>query len=243
MADVNIQLEGQTLMIELTCQEKANALTASAVEAILDVLTGNTAEELSLVIFSVRGRNFSSGFDVSGVEHSTDGDLLYRIIRIETLLQTVFHAPFVTLALAHGNVVGAGADLVCACSMRVAAPDSTFLMPGFRFGVALGTRRLMQRVGGERARHWLLESRRADAQRACEWGLVNRVADTQAWLEVRQDAQRLASTLPKSAVVELLGMVSDTRAEDMASLVSTASRPGLQARMLDYMRAARQAAS
>src|SRR6185437_2862278 len=132
MADVSMKRDGRTLEIELACPGRANALTANAVESILDAIEGEAAEGVSLVIFSGQGRNFSSGFDMSNVESASDGDLLYRMIRIEMLLQAVFHAPFMTLALAHGNVVGAGADLMCACSMRVAAPGSAFLMPGLR---------------------------------------------------------------------------------------------------------------
>lgn len=241
MKDVTLERDGHTLAIGLACAERANPLTADAVESILEAITGEAARDLSLVIFSGQGRNFSSGFDISGVEHASDGDLLYRMIRIETLLQTVFHAPFVTLALAHGNVVGAGADLVCACSLRIAAPDATFLMPGLRFGVALGTRRLMQRIGSERAAHWLLESKRIDAGRACEWGLINRIAEMSEWPGVREDARRFASTLPRASVARVLGMVADTRAEDMATLVGTAGRPGLRDRILDYMRASRAA--
>jgi enoyl-CoA hydratase/carnithine racemase len=239
MNDVRIERDGATLLLELDCPEKANALTADAVEAMLDALSGSAAQGLSLAVFSGRGRNFSSGFDIGGVAQATDGDLLFRMVRIETLLQAVHHAPFVTLGLAHGNVVGAGSDLLCACSLRVAAPESTFLMPGWRFGVALGTRRLMQRIGVERARHWLMESRRIDADRAVEWGFVDRVAKRAAWPEVRRDAERLASTLPHASMVELHGIGPDTRADDMATLVRTAGRPGLQQRMLDYMKAQR----
>jgi enoyl-CoA hydratase/carnithine racemase len=243
MADVSMKRDGRTLEIELACPGRANALTANAVESILDAIEGEAAEGVSLVIFSGQGRNFSSGFDMSNVESASDGDLLYRMIRIEMLLQAVFHAPFMTLALAHGNVVGAGADLMCACSMRVAAPGSAFLMPGLRFGVTLGTRRLMHRIGAERARHWLLESRPIDAERAGEWGLVERVVDMAEWPDVRRHAQRLAETLPGSSVAGLLGILPDTRNEDMATLVNTAGRPGLRQRVLDYMHAARQASA
>lgn len=240
MADVSIRRNDQVLMVELSCPEKANSLTTDAVESILDAITGKHANDLALVVFSGQGRHFCSGFDISGIDRATDGELLFRMIRVETLLQTVFHAPFVTLALAHGNVVGAGADLVCACAIRVAAPSTTFLMPGLRFGVALGTRRLMHRIGVDHARHWLLESKRLDAQQAKAWGLVNRVADVSEWPEVRLHAQHLASTLPGSSITELLAMGPDTRAEDMAALVNTAGRPGLQRRILDYTCALRQ---
>src|SRR3546814_4977267 len=93
----------------------------------------------------------------------SEGDLVLRLIRIETLLQTVWHLPFPTLALARGRVFGAGADLFCACSRRVAEPGTSFRMPGLGFGIVLGTRRLMARVGADAARSIQNETRTFDA--------------------------------------------------------------------------------
>ena len=139
MSDVDIAREGPVLTIEFSRPDKSNPMTADAVERILEAMTGKESSDLALMVFRGQGRNFCSGFDLTGLEAATDADLLFRILRVETLLQAVFHAPFVTLALAHGNVVGAGADLFCACALRIATPETTFRMPGLKFGVALGT--------------------------------------------------------------------------------------------------------
>src|SRR3546814_3561918 len=106
----------------------------------------------------------------------SEGDLVLRLIRIETLLQTVWHLPFPTLALARGRVFGAGADLFCACSRRIAAPDTSFRMPGLGFGIVLGTRRLMARVGADAARSIQNETRTFDAAEALRLGFATAVA-------------------------------------------------------------------
>jgi len=77
------------------------------------------------------------------------------------------------MAIAHGRNFGAGADLFVACDVRVAAPGTTFRMPGLRFGLQLGTRRLAQRIGNEAARGVLAESRTLDADAALELGFAS----------------------------------------------------------------------
>src|SRR3546814_5225542 len=87
------------------------------------------------------GKNFSAGFDFTGYEDQTDGDLLLRMVRIETLLQRVAGSPSLTVALAHGRNFGAGVDLFAACKLRYCSPATSFRMPGLKFGLVLGTRR------------------------------------------------------------------------------------------------------
>lgn len=233
--DVLIERQGTTLTIELNRADRSNALSEPMVEAMLEAITGERAMGLRLAIFSGRGRNFCSGFDLSGIETSDDSQLLWRIIRVETLLQAIFHTPFPTLALAHGKTVGAGADLFCACAMRVAAPETTFRMPGWRFGVALGTRRLIHRVGNDLARSLLIDSSTFDARFGSEAGFVQQIAAADQWPQIKSATALRADTLTLEALGDLLRITAmDSRAQDMASLIETAGRPGLKQRILAY---------
>jgi enoyl-CoA hydratase len=56
-------------------------------------------------------------------------------------LERLATAPYLTVAVAEGAAVGAGADLVAACDARLVAPDVTLRFPGSQFGVALGASR------------------------------------------------------------------------------------------------------
>ena len=149
--------------LTLNRPEVANALSFELVEALLAAIAVAAGDGTRLVVLDSAGKSFCSGFDLSDLDDLSDGDLIYRLIRIEMLLQTVAHAPFPTLALAHGRVFGAGADLVGACSRRIAAPGTKFRMPGLGFGVVLGTRRLAACVGPDAARDIQYECRTFDA--------------------------------------------------------------------------------
>jgi len=143
--------EGHVTRLTLNRPQKANALSGALVEALLDAVEYACTDGTRLLVIEAAGDHFCAGFDFTGYQDASEGDLALRFIRIETLLQEIHHAPFETLAFAHGRNFGAGADLVAACSQRIAAPGSTFRMPGLRFGVVLGTRRLAARVGADRA--------------------------------------------------------------------------------------------
>jgi enoyl-CoA hydratase/carnithine racemase len=232
--DLQIALSDGVLTLTLDRPSSANALGPALVEALIGALDDAPAETRVLVIRG-SGAHFCAGFDLGGLDTLSDGDLLLRFVRIETLLQRVFHAPFPTVALAQGRAIGAGADLFAACALRIAAPGTLFRMPGWRFGIALGTRRLASRIGSEAARDMLLGSRAVAAEQALDLGLVHDIATEDHWPEAVARARDLAATLTSRSVADLMTLTAvDTRAADMAALVETASRPGLKQRMIAY---------
>ncbi len=240
---LSVAKHGPFTRLTLNRPEKANALGFDLVEALLAAFAAATAEGARLVALDGEGKSFCSGFDLSDFGEISDGDLVYRLIRIETLLQTVAHAPFPTIALAHGRVFGAGADLVCACSRRIAAPATKFRMPGLGFGVVLGTRRLAACVGRDAAREIQNECRTFDADEAAALGFLNQVAEPADWPQIIEAARQAAEVISAGSTEALFRVTAaDTRAEDMADLVNSASRPGLKDRIGAYRKKTLKAA-
>lgn len=244
MADcLLIHRENGLTRLTLNRAEKANALSPELTEALLSAFAVAVNDGTRLVLLQGAGKSFCSGFDLSGLEDLGDADLVYRTLRIETLLQAVYHAPFPTLALAHGNVFGAGADLLCSCSRRIADPAAKFRMPGLAFGIVLGTRRLAARIGQDAAREIQNGGRSFDAHEAAANGFVNEVAEQGDWPEIIEQAASAARILPAESTEALFRVTAlDTRAEDMAELVASAGRPGLKERIKAYREQTRKAA-
>jgi enoyl-CoA hydratase/carnithine racemase len=229
-----LRIERRDALTRLTLARphRANALDAALVEALIAAVDAAAGDGTRLLVLEGEGKHFCAGFDFGGFEDATDGDLALRLMRVETLLQSVYHAPFQTLALAHGRNFGAGADLLAACSLRIASPEATFRMPGLRFGVVLGTRRLVQRVGAETARTLLIDTPTFDAVRALEAGFVTRIADRGAWEAIVASALTAARALPEVSAAGLNRLtVTDTRDADMAELARSVSLPGLKERI------------
>lgn len=232
--------ENHVTRLTLNRPDKANALSAALVEALIDAVDYAATDGTRLLILDGNGTHFCAGFDFGDLQAQSEGDLALRFIRIETLLQSLYHAPFDTLALAHGRVFGAGADLVACCARRVAAPDASFRMPGLRFGIVLGTRRLAARIGADRARDLLRTTRTFGAVDALDCGFLTRTAAQADWpaliAEARQDAEALT---PAAAAALHRCTRTDTRAEDMAELARSASAPGLKERIRRFREAAK----
>ncbi len=233
--DTILKLEQHDGLLQLTLNrpESANALNPDLTEALIEAIT--QSKQVRLCTIRGAGRHFCAGFDLSELDSLSDGDLLWRFLRIETLLQAVHHATFPVVAFGHGQLIGAGADLFAACWRRVAAPDARFRMPGWNFELALGTRRLSSLIGQDAARDLLIDTRVLSAEESLDCGLATDLASQDEWPALVEELMRRATTLSPLAVEQMFGLTSnDSRNDDYAAIVATAGRPGLKDRIIAY---------
>ncbi|WP_233272783.1 enoyl-CoA hydratase/isomerase family protein [Paraburkholderia acidisoli] len=214
---------------------KRNALSAELVEALLDAFDTAAREAVPVVVLRGHGHCFSAGFDMSEAATQSDGDLLLRFVRIEMLLNRIATSPCATVAVAHGRNFGAGVDLFAACRVRIAAPGTTFQMPGLRFGIVLGTARFARIVGRDVARAMLETSAPFDVDWAVEHGFAERGEPAPRLLEtIDARVARVATLAPRTRRL-LDEALCDERADaDLAMLVRSAAEPGLRERIAAY---------
>ncbi len=223
-----VERADDTLSLTLNHAARGNALGPELVERLLGALADASRDEtLHTLVLRAAGPHFCTGLDLSDLEHCSDGDLLQRLVRIETLLAAIWHAPWRTVAFATGRCWGAGADLFAVCEQRVAAPETNFRFPGAQFGIVLGTRRLAERVGAEAARHIVIDGAQWDARTALAAGLVSRLGDA-------FDALPPPRVTPATARAIRSATRSDRRDADLAALVRSAAEPGLKSRITAY---------
>ena len=229
---------------------RGNALSPELVQGMLTALREVSARPgIHTLVLHGAGRHFCTGFDLASLPEESDASLLARFVDIELLLEALWRAPLRTVAVAHGAVVGAGADLFAACDQRVLAAGSSLRFPGAGFGLVLGTRRLGRRVGTARALQWVTEGTQVRTEQALASGLATCVLDTPAGSADDAAGSLLTSVLGELAPLGVqretfaaLRAVLDDRAADadLAALVRSAAAPGLKARIEGY--AARSAA-
>ncbi|QYJ19800.1 enoyl-CoA hydratase/isomerase family protein [Achromobacter sp. ES-001] len=235
---LRIDKQGARHVLTLTRAEKMNALSAELVDALIAALDEAEAQGAKLIVFKGEGKNFSAGFDFGDWQTQSEGDLLLRFVRIETLLQRLAASPCLTVALAHGRNFGAGVDLFGACKWRISAPDATFRMPGLKFGLVLGTRRFAALVGAERARTVLEQAATFNAEEALRDGFATRLAVAQEWADIEQQAAETAVALTDASRIQLYAALSqETPDADLARLVRSAAAPGLKDRVAAYLQA------
>ena len=225
-----LSTEYQAGVTTLTLQrpERGNALGPELVEGLIHAAEAAMADQsVHTLVLRGAGRHFCTGLDLTDLATLSDGDLLLRLVRIETLLALLWHAPIRTVALAHGRTWGAGADLFAVCEQRLVHPDTTLRFPGAQFGIVLGTRRLAERIGVDAARALVLEGGELDAPQAMALGLATQLGDT---------AAELAAPRPDATTARAIRSATraDCRDADLAALVRSAARPGLQSRIIAY---------
>lgn len=221
--------------VTLNRPERGNAFALDMVEAALAAVQAAYTDSTRLLVIAGAGKNFCTGLDLGDLDSVSDGDLLLRLVRIETLLDAVWRAPCVTMGVGRGRVMGAGADLFTACDRRVAIEGSSYTFPGAVFGVALGTRRLMERIGADLARDIVRSGRVLPHDEALRVGLATIAVPTDGVEPEIIAAQQAASRLDAetNATIHRLARRDDADA-DLAALVRSAARPGLKARILAY---------
>ncbi len=78
---------GGELTLTLDRPDRANALGAAMVEDLLAQVAHAVASgTVQRLVLRAQGPHFCTGLDLGDLEASSDGDLLHRLVRIETLL-------------------------------------------------------------------------------------------------------------------------------------------------------------
>lgn len=222
--------------LTLNRPDKMNALNAELVEALIAALDEAEHANLALIVLRGAGRCFSAGFDMKDIANQSDGDLLLRFVRIETLLQRVAASSCATLALAHGRNFGAGVDLLAACRIRIGAMQSTYRMPGLKFGLVLGARRFARLVGGAHAQRILGGAQTFDVDHAAQIGFIDAIASVDDWGAHIADTLRNIEALPAvSRRLLARALENKTPETDMAVLVRSAAEPGLRDRISRFL--------
>lgn len=243
LVEVSRDDEGSFDLLTLRRVEKANALDFALVRALASAMrqvedrTACAGEATTIVLRSAH-RAFSAGFDLGDVEGHSEGDILLRFVELERLFQRLRRGPTPSVAVVEGAAYGAGADLAVACTWRVGTAKAKFRFPGFRFGVALGTRHLSSVVGGQTARRILLENRLVGAEEAHALGLLTHLVEPDEIEATVRVLAKATGDLPEHAGARILGMTAPaTEDADLADLVRSLTEGDLRAKIARYVAA------
>lgn len=162
----------------ISAPETANALDSETVDDLYDEVCRASADGVRVLVIRGAGSIFSSGFDLRSLESETDATLATRFLNVDRLLRAIRRSPVITVAVVVGSAVGAAADVVNACTLRIGVGECRLSFPGSAFGIALGTGALCRRIGVEHTLEALARRRWIKAADALDWGLLtHRVAD------------------------------------------------------------------
>jgi 2-(1,2-epoxy-1,2-dihydrophenyl)acetyl-CoA isomerase len=194
---------GAVLTVTLNRPEVYNALNRAMHAALRDALEEAADPEVRAVVVTGAGRGFCSGQDLREFQELSGS--------IREALEETYH-PNVrairalekpVIAAVNGACAGAGLSLACACDVRVASTEATFV-PGF-VGIGLvpdsgGTWFLHRLLGFSRAFEWMVSNRRVSADEALVWGLISEAIAADRFRKRVEELAEWYAELPTRAV-------------------------------------------
>jgi enoyl-CoA hydratase len=174
---VGYEVDGEGVaVLRLERPEPRNAIDTAMLEQLLARLGEAREDEQArvLVVSSSDHMGLSAGADIR--EQLDEQAGVERMQLFADLYEAIVGFPKPTIAVCHGDVIGAGAEIAIACDMRIGGSNLRMRFPGAALGVPVGPARLVTLCGLATAKYLLLSSRIVGADEALRLGLVNRVA-------------------------------------------------------------------
>ena len=179
MAEVESSRAGAVQTITLNRPDKMNAFNRALHVALREALKEARDPDVRAVVITGAGRGFCAGQDLTEFREAGDvGAALRETYHPNVLAIRALEKP--VIAAVNGACAGAGLSLACACDIRIAADNASFV-PGF-IGIGLvpdagGTYFVHRLLGAARAFEWMSSNRRLSAAEAHAWGLVSEVVE------------------------------------------------------------------
>jgi len=144
-----------------------------------------------LVIRSAKPAGFSAGFDFTELTALSASEVCEFSTFGQRVCQRIADAPYLTLAVLHGPVLGPGLDLALACDYRLAVATPTTMLghPELSHGIVPawgGLSRMTKLLGAAATVQRIIEDGSVTAREAFKLGLVDRVVcERRAKVEIR----------------------------------------------------------
>jgi methylglutaconyl-CoA hydratase len=196
---VQLEREGATARVWLDRPDTHNALSDEMGAQLIETF-GALGRDASVrvVVLGGRGPSFSAGADIAMMKASAAASFeenLHNAERFGALFAAIAECPKPVVARLHGNVLGGGVGLACACDIAVAAEDARFALSEVRLGIlpAIISPYVIRRLGDRAARELMLTGERIDGAAALRAGLVHHAVPA-AELDARVD-ERISALL------------------------------------------------
>jgi methylglutaconyl-CoA hydratase len=189
---IEVERDGPVARVWLNRPEQHNALAAEIAAALTDAFHALGQDDaVRVIVLGGRGPSFCAGADIGAMKASATASFEQNFDeakRLGAMFGAIADCPRPVVGRIHGNVLGGGVGLTCACDVPVAADDARFGLTEVRLGIlpALISPYVIRRLGDARARELMLTGERFDAAAALRYGVVQHVVPA-AGLDAKVD--------------------------------------------------------
>ena len=190
-------------VLRLARPQVRNAMDSALLAALLDALGELAADEslCALVLSTTDVKALCAGADVTEPLGAAAG--VARMEAFGRFYAAIESFPVPTIAVAVGNCVGAGAELVAGVDLRVGGDNLKLVWAGARLGVPVGPARLVPLVGESVAKGLVYTGRVVGQEEAAALGLLHAQAPAGEAEAAAIELAREVAAKPRAGLVAL----------------------------------------
>ena len=186
---VQIAWNDDVALLTLNRPERRNAVDLESLELIQEIQVEAVSREIRALVLTGAPPSFCAGADLADVREEVFHEALNKVLRGFTQM------PCVTIAAIDGPALGAGAQLVVVCDVRVATRESVIGVPAAKLGLVVNhwtIERIVREFSWPVARNMLLTATNYSAEDLHRMGSIHRLGDLDDALAWAHEIAKLA---------------------------------------------------
>ncbi|MCL4744495.1 MAG: enoyl-CoA hydratase [Burkholderiaceae bacterium] len=169
---------GSVLTLTLNRPDAGNSLSNAMIAALASALDAAADDDSVhvVVLAAAPGKVFCAGHDLKEFQANNSPSFSKAVtVKCSRMMQAIVALPKPVIAKVAGVATAAGAQLVAACDLAIAADTARFATPGVNIGLWCLTPMvaISRSIAPKHAMQMLLTGRLIDAQTALRFGLIN----------------------------------------------------------------------
>ncbi len=221
MSLIHIEIEGHVATLTIDNPAKRNALSEPLIHDMIEGLEDLKEKKIRAVILRAKPgiKVWSAGHDVSELPLSRRDPLGWDD-PLRQIIRELEHFPAPVIAMIEGSVWGGACEMVLACDMVVAAPDSTFAITPARLGVPYnisGVLNFLNATSHLIVREMVFTAQPVSAIRAERLGMINHIVEID---ELEPFCRNIAETIARNSPLSIAVIKEELRLLESARAIT-----------------------
>jgi enoyl-CoA hydratase/carnithine racemase len=190
--------------ITLNRPERLNAISPALASDLLVALDRAVTDDARVILLDGAGRAFCAGHDLKEEDPEPGSpESETHLATLQAITDRLVSPSLASIALIHGYVLGAGAEVALACDIIIAADSAHIAFPEVSVGLSVtggGSYLLPLSVGLHRAKQLMMLGESLGADQAQEWGMVSQVVPGDTLAQTGEEIAARLLALPRESL-------------------------------------------
>ncbi|MHA1610503.1 MAG: enoyl-CoA hydratase/isomerase family protein [Promethearchaeota archaeon] len=189
--------------ITLSDGEHGNPIDLKVLKELIAALEKSIENQDIVLLYTAEGKNFTVGANLKAGYEMVKGDspssdnIVELFMSWQEFTSTLLKVPAITIVGYHGWLVGGGFEHTLLCDFKIAAEDTTIMLPELGLGLFFSnasTKLLPMMIGINKTKELMMLGSKINAKQAEDLGLVYKVCARE---DLEAEMEKLANRLLK----------------------------------------------